>query len=64
MLPVQFFLFGLFLAWFTGTGKLRKLLEALRKDPPSSSGDGTTTTPGTSPFPGGDPGQATPNPLD
>lgn len=42
MLPVQFFLFGLFLAWFTGTGKLRALLEALRNAPPTSSGgDGT-----------------------
>lgn len=30
MMPLQFFLFGLFLVWFTASGKLRALWNALQ----------------------------------
>lgn len=34
---LQFFLFGLFFAWFTGTGKLKALFDALKNEPPQQS---------------------------
>lgn len=42
MAQVQFFLFGLFLIWFTGSGKLRALIDALRNEPKSGGLDLTT----------------------
>lgn len=40
MMAVQFFLFGLVIVWFTGTGKMRALADALRSNPTSGGASG------------------------
>jgi hypothetical protein len=72
MMQVQFFLFGLLLVWFIGTGKLAALMSALASTPAknseSSPGVGTPLGPGTrypwDPVPPGEQGNAivTPTP--
>jgi len=51
--PVTFFLFGLGLAWFTGTGKLLALINALKIAPTSSGASPPIEVIPTEPIPHG-----------
>lgn len=44
MMQVQFFLFGLLVVWFTGTGKMRAFVDALRNEPAARATSGNQAT--------------------